>query len=59
MYASAWIFTKLGDANGPVAIVEDNASAVEDLLGPPALEASTPPTSLESSSNNLEKIDEI
>ena len=59
MYASAWIFTKVGDANGPVAIVGDNANAVEDLLGPPALEPSTPPTSLEFSPNNLEKIEEI
>ena len=58
MYASAWIFTKSEDANGPVAAVEDNASALEYLLGPPALAASTPPTSMGSSSSSLEKIDE-
>ena len=58
MYASAWIFTKVGDASGSVATLEENAAVVEDLLGPPALGTSTPPTSLESSSNCLEKIDE-
>ena len=58
MYASAWVFTKLEDANGPVAVVEDSTSALEDLLGPPALAAPTPLLTMRSSSSSLEKIDE-
>ena len=58
MYASAWVFTKLEDANGPVALVEDHGSAVEDLLGPPALQTSITPEKKASRTSSLEKIDE-
>lgn len=58
MYASAWVFTKLGDANGPLAVVTDQESAVEDLLGPPALRVSPSLEKKAPQTSSLEKIDE-
>lgn len=58
MYASAWIFTKLEDANGPVATIDNNETAVEDLLGPPALQASPSTEKKGSQTSSLEVIDE-
>lgn len=60
MYASAWVFIKLDDANGPATIVESHETPVEAFLGPPAL-PSSPPLSTEkkvSQRSSLEKIDE-